>query len=661
MNTQPLFLDQPLQFDQAKLAGMLTRLNDNVDMWPKQIMEEAYKQIPYLSHFMTDIVLDKVDEEKGYAFGSIVVSPRTEMGVEERVEAELSKGHIPIIVKEQQLYPLDVLLVGRHYMPLTEQRIRESLFRHDTFDAPRDRPPDYSLVNELYPPLRATEGGFGGSGVKLGSAIPLLPQLHGTIRPDHKERFLKEATADSVLAAYANADEGVQAAYESAINLKLANYEKTAEFNWRQIKPNVVQLQKLANGNVMVKWANTDMFAPNQEEVPPSVAEEMLGDQDLVAQMENDGTVTMSPEAAVKETLDLDEIRTVDQFGLWTVQDTVGANLTGWAFPNLMTLDMQVMPLVLFTNGSQYALQENVAGKIVGKSTDIPKGVPNGYGVLYYVDHGNAKAFIPMTITTSYRGPDGRQVYMGQCDMGDPVSFSFEEGLRMPARLGDSEWALPNTFCWLPLKSKTELVAEPALFMKTANRRWTETVEIVGDGDVFSFRGPAVAKLAEAQVKFMDRPQAEFLGVSLGIDPLFLKDSLTKAASGQLVTIKNLRHLTPAHEKLAGARAQISAAFSQLDHPIRNYLLVKEASVLDDAMTADKVLGLGFINAENISTFVDMLPQLDECSSKLSELLVAVRLGLRDVPEAAVERMLVALEDVIKGLKALQQKEMPLA
>ena len=84
---------------------------------------------------------------------------------------------------------------------------------------------------------------------------------------------------------------------------------------------------------------------------------------------------------------------------------------------------------------------------------------------------------------------------------------------------------------------------------------------------------------------------------------------------------------------------------------------MKEAAVLDDATSADKILGLGFLNEDNVATFIDMLPSLEETSSKMSELLVAVRVGLKDIPESAVERMLFSLESVINGLKSLQQKE----
>ena len=155
MQTQPLFLDKPLQFGgEEKLAGMLTKLSDNIDNWPQEIIQEAYKQCPYLSEFTPAVVLDKVDEERGYAFGSIEIRPKSAMTVEERNESGLGVAHIPLIVKEQMLSPMDVFLCGKKYFHLTESRIREALFRPEPFDAARLRPYDPALINDLQPLFR---------------------------------------------------------------------------------------------------------------------------------------------------------------------------------------------------------------------------------------------------------------------------------------------------------------------------------------------------------------------------------------------------------------------------------------------------------------------------------------------------------------------------
>lgn len=666
MNTQPLFLDAPLSFGgEEKLAGMLTRLGDNVDNWQQEIVQEAYKQLPFLSDFEVHVIIDKVDEERGYAFGSIEVSPKSAMTVEEMNGAGLSKAHIPLVVKEQMLSPLDIFLSGKKYYRLTEARLREALFRAETFDAARTRPYDPSLVHDLQPPIRAGYGGFGAGGVKMGAAyelerMPLLPLLHGRVREAHLER-LKTAMAkdQSLFSSVMNGSEGMKAAFASAISLRPTDLEKSAAHVASKIRPTVVQLKKLGTDRVMVKWATADMFAPQEEEIPMAAAQDMMGDEDLTAELEGDGTVTMSPDSTVKQTLEAEEVKVADSFGLWKVQQTTGETMIGWVFPQLMDLDLNVLPLSLFNNGSQHALQDNIAGEPAGKSLDIPKSVPRGYGALYYTDHGTAKAFVPMTISSSMRDPGGLK-FMAQTDMGDQVTFSFAEGLKKPARVGESEWVIPNYFNWMPLRGKTELVSEPALFSKLgAAKQMSSSVDIVGDSaGIYSFRGPAIAKVAQQHTKFVDRGQAMFLGVALGMDRGFCKEALDRARRGERVSVAGLKVLGSLKEKMAGIRAGLKKELAELDPPIHNYFLAKEASILDDALTADKILGLGFLNAENISTFIELLPALNAASSKLAELLVAVRIGLNEVPEVAVERMLAALEDVIRGLKSLQQKDL---
>jgi hypothetical protein len=664
METQPLFLDSKLRFGgEEKLAGMLTRLGDNTDTWPQEITQEAYKQLPFLSDFEPNVVLDKVDEERGFAFGSIEVRPKTAMTMEEQHTSSIEKVHIPIVVKEHMLSPFDVFLHGKDYQHLTEGRIRGALFRPESFDAARTRPYDPSMVHDLQPPIRAGYGGFGSGGVKTGSieelqVIPLLPQLHGRVRQDHLDR-LKEACADpSLRAQVTNGHEGVLAAFNSAIGLEPADLEKTANLLANRIRPTVVQFRKLENGKVMMKWANAEMYAPQSEELPMDVVQDIAGEQDMSTAFEADGTFTASPDAPVKETMEAEEVKVADSFGLWKVQDTNGNSMIGWVFPNVLSMDMKPLPLALFNNGSQYALQEHIAGEMAGKSTDLPKGTPKGYGCLYYIDHGTAKAFLPMTVSSTMRGPDGMVRYVASDDLGESCNFYFSDAMKSVVKVGPNDYCVPAMVNWMPLRGKSELVSEPLAFSKTSSSR-VATAELIGDGDVFDWRGPAVAKLAHDQTKSLKRHDAEFLGVALGIHPQFVKKALDQVSrGGAMMSYDNLKVITPLHEKHKEAHAKVRKDLDELEVPIHNYFLAKEASILNDALTADKILGLGFLNAENVASFVDMLPSLEACSSKLAELLVAVRVGMEDIPEVAVERMLAAMEDVIRGLKSLRQKEL---
>lgn len=655
METQPLFLDNELHFDgEEKYAGMLTRMGDNVDEWPQEITQEAYKQIPYLSDFEVNVVLDKVDEQKGFAYGSIDLRPKSAMNQEEQQHSPLEKVHVPIVVKDNMLHPMDIFLVGKQFAHLTEGRLRSALFRPEEFDVPRTRPFDPSLVHDLHPPIRS------GGGIKTGSAeleyVPLLPQLQGQVRQDHIDR-LKTACQDPSLHSHiVNGGEGTRAAFESALSLETSDRVKVASVVKDSIRPNVVQIKALLDGNFLVKRANSDMFLPQEETIPLDVANDLAGEEDITAMAEGDGTITASPDAPVKETMNAEEVTVADAFGLYKVQDTNGSSLIGWVFPQLLSMDMEPMPLSLFTNGSQHAVQEGIAGVMAGKATDLPKGVPQGYGALYYIDHGTAKAFVPMTVNSSMRDPSGTLKFVATDDMGNHFTFYFSDAMRTVVKVGGSDYCVPSQVNWMPLKGSTELVSNPMGFSKTAST-YAGKAELIGDKDVFTWRGPAVAKLASAQTKFLDRADAEFIGVALGVSPGFIKEALGRAAKGEVMDFQDLRVITPFHEKMAAAKESVKKDLADMPMPIHNYFLAKEASLMEDALTADKILGLGFLNAENVSTFIEMIPQLESTSSKIAEMLLASRIGMKDVSEVALERMLKALDDVIRGLKSLRHRE----
>lgn len=655
MDTQPLFLDTNLKFEgQVKIAGTLAKLNDNSDYWTQEISQEAYKRLPFLSNYEVNIVLDRVDDVRGYAFGSVEVRPRSDLSQSERESRPILVANIPIIIKENMLYPFDVFVVEGRYRYLTEERLNEALFRPDTFDAVRQRPVEYSLSHELIPPALSATGGFGIGGLKTAS-IPLLPLLDGRVLEDHKGRLHEALQDPSVKVAFANSTEGVKAALLSASKLEPSDPTKTAEAVWDRIRPNVVQISKLASGQYRVRYTNTSAYSPREEIVSEKTAQALAGP--AAETLSEEESVTASPEMPASESSPIEGLGMADSFGLWTVKDASGRDLVGWVFPEIMTCDGQPTGLKLFTNGSVYAIQDEIAGRPGGDSMELPNAEPSGRGCFYSKIGGQPIVHNPITIINTAVGPDGLKKYIGEKDTGEPVIISKAEGVQMAAKVADGEYIIPATYGWMPLTEEVELIRDPSLMSKVAQRSWERIVEIVGDADVFSFRGGPLAKVAESNSKFLNRKDAEFLGAALGMSNSLVKSALDKAARGDLVAINNCRTLGNAQEKMAQARDQVRRELAILEHPIRNYFLLKEASVLSDAMTADKILGLGFLNAENVATFIDLLPGLDEASENIAELLIASRLGLQDVPEAALERMLFAIEDVIRGLKILQQKE----
>jgi hypothetical protein len=81
----------------------------------------------------------------------------------------------------------------------------------------------------------------------------------------------------------------------------------------------------------------------------------------------------------------------------------------------------------------------------------------------------------------------------------------------------------------------------------------------------------------------------------------------------------------------------------------------KNAAAMVGTDTVDAVLALNFLNPENVSTFLDELPLLQNAVTKLASLVLATQLGLQTVPKTAAVRAMFALDDVITGLKGLRE------
>jgi hypothetical protein len=82
--------------------------------------------------------------------------------------------------------------------------------------------------------------------------------------------------------------------------------------------------------------------------------------------------------------------------------------------------------------------------------------------------------------------------------------------------------------------------------------------------------------------------------------------------------------------------------------------LVKEASILEDPKAVDVVLGLNFINEDNVNRYIDNIDGLKKLSSDMAEMIVASRMGLSDVDEGAASKILDSTETVINGLENLK-------
>jgi hypothetical protein len=134
-----------------------------------------------------------------------------------------------------------------------------------------------------------------------------------------------------------------------------------------------------------------------------------------------------------------------------------------------------------------------------------------------------------------------------------------------------------------------------------------------------------------------------------GVSPEYTQQKLAHvhATHKGRIEIPVVRQVTPtrSYEVKTAALTKVCSKLSRF--------LVKHASELRDPNITDKLLALNFLNPRNVSMFIGYLPNLEESTSQLTNLLVASRLGESTVNEGACVEALRSLEDVVTGLKML--------
>ena len=756
MTMQPLFFTPEVEFD--KVAGAEVTLQDDPNQWPTDIMQEVYKQCPFVADFEPQVTMDKVDGERGFGFGHIEIQNKTEIqhgadpaGV---AAAGIQKVRIPVVIKDKRLQPLDLMVTADNKLfPLTENRLRQTIFRPQAFDITGRGPGDMSMIGQLYPPYRQNYG-FGGGGatmnVGMGKEGSAFESFLADAYEEAKEAGVKKALNLSTVGSYLKKQTNPQALagashsmmsrgaqmvgeggasaakgqkYLAGANIaatkatagmpkaasilsailptvsqkdydgffaklagdtglqrqlvanghatgasiqKLAEFvptteEKTAAAARSGIVPTVLQLQKTEQG-YLLKTASHEYWAPKEEQLDRGEAYKKLGSKIVLAADETGSVTTMVGQpVAEPESPEADVPMRVDTFGMYKVQDEQGRHLVGYVFPNLIDTDGTSLPIALFTNGSQYAVQSDIAGVHAGHGGSIFEGTPKGSGCFYHVlSNGKAEATVPMTVKGSINDQENGVTLQCVTYDGREVQVVVQKNIQavMPSPDGD-HLLIPDTFSWLPLDKAedTKLVETPEGFNKEAQAKWAfSSVTVRGGGGAYSVSGFPVEKLASEDRSFLSIDDTMFLLAGLGTDMDYVQEKLGQLeASNRAVEMRVAHYIHPLEAKIAHMVEKTAQRLFPLTKAAGSLKkdLLKEAAVIPDPTAVDTVLSLGFLSAENLGVFISYLPKIDEAQEKICELLLAARLGLRNIPVPALEKAMRTVEEVLEGLHEL--------
>ena len=529
---------------------------------------------------------------------------------------------------------------------------------------------------------------------KLEKKGSLLAEILPTIGPAALDSFWGKIQGDQGLqAAFTKNAQAAAGPLKLLADHNPMSPEKVASINMANyVHPTVVQLVRLDDG-YMVKAASHLCWRPTKQVIGRGELVERFGVKVAFA-VDTSGCVTMADDATAKEEVEKKaEYQAVSAPGIYKVQDSEGKELVGYVIPNLVDVDGSPLPVALFTNGSQATVQAEIFGEPVNTGANLPEGPVQGQGFFFAINQdGEIQATLPLTLQGSHQMGNEPSTFSGEVYDGRPVEVSLQPNIQEPIGTEEGKLLLPAHWRWSSLEGAQQVALaggdEAAMEAKQPEGggepgpegpEAPETSEVPtgedsnpkedagyssgsvnvkqsqayvwarSSGETFSLSGPALEKIAS---EFMDFDSALFLLGGLGVDLGYGATKLAHSMSGarpERIAIGRYITLEEDLEKEAHARAVTKLA----SFPSLKMNLVKEAAVIPDPTAVDTVLSLGFVNPENIMSFVSYLPTIDDAQTKMCELLLAARLGLQDVPTTALERAVRSTEEAIEGLKII--------
>lgn len=673
MQVDPLF--------STKVAA--TPLDEDPTKWGAQILQELYRSVPEASEYNPQVVMLRQDPEQGFALGVVVISGQTDSALSAATPTQTTskRALIPVVIKNNELCPLDLVMTdNRKMLPLTGARLREALFRPNTFDMMTDDSSDQNLYSLFYPPGRSsntpTSGFSGSSGDSVG-------YIYGPGFKTSSDRALKAGILTTILPTMSQHDldalsEKVAAHPQMAAQLRenpafLAVMAKLSEYDGRLLRdgdPEILMDKAASYAGVDVaqfgwdpvqetywmKTASRSLYSLHRDAISRGELLQKIG-AELTSKVDTEGTVTIADPVKDEEPLNTaaSHWELVSKPGVYRVKTTAGAEMTGWVLPSLIDFDGTHLPMAAFTNGAAASIQSEVVGsKVTDSAVNLPEAKPTGSGLFYVATGSSIEATVPFKIVGAEAAPDGSDVLHVISLTGTPHTLRFVDGVRAMVPSGE-EVILPRSAKFLPMNQEAPVPLIDSLDAVKTAAYVQPHIELRHGGDVIALTFHALPELESCTPKVASVDDTIFTLCAAGVSPA-RAHGLVKQAEVSMRTIhafglQDVRAVSSFMEPvMKTAAAKVAAA-----HALRRDLL-KEASVLPDIQTVDSVLSLNYINPENIRLYVGKLPYLERALNTICELTLFARLGMTAVPEHAASRASRAMDEVIQGLKGLAMR-----
>jgi len=370
---------------------------------------------------------------------------------------------------------------------------------------------------------------------------------------------------------------------------------------------------------------------------------------------------------------DTERVELCDEYDLYQVRKTNGVTVDGYVVPKVINFEMSRVPMKIFIGAGMATMQDEIVGvrsKRPMKPIRSTEPKVGQTGTFIYEKKGEfgkkeAVATVPISISSIWLECDCH--YMSVKDINGntftlKVKFNEDspfDSIKRIANIGTGDkkiYYMPPEFKWCPMEGFHKLTRNiPEYSIKTASEKLTvNPIHVISTGHgYYSVKG--VDKYA-SELKWdktnISEANLKFLLASMKV-PLADIDRGVKLANAKgNVQFHGVDYPKFYSEKIA-QHIPLATRLVKISSLLKSNL-IKEASHIDNNQTVDSLLSLNFVNPDNISKFIGYIPQLKATISTLCSILLASRLGIKEIPEEPTSKALYRIIEVVEGLEKLR-------
>lgn len=648
-----LFIDTPEMHD-----ATLHKMSNDIESWPEDIIQKLKERVPKMAGMNSMVKFMKKDEENGTATGSVVINSPEKTAV------------VPIIIKDFMLYPMDIMVAKQKLLPLTpdyfdavfdDNNVFQKLEEYPTYSG-LGRFEDANMWEAIYPPSLGRYA-YASAGYPILDAIS--DNVDGsTIKESIKSE--KQATA-----RYYN--NGHLDVLKKVANLQPVNMKEFGRAADKLIPNSVVMVLKEGPNKYTSLTTSDEVFHPGIQTMDrESTCGFMSTISDRVEDTMNEVDQNGEKMLVVPEGDDDVFLARADdhvpvqanEYDHYSVRTKTGVNVEGIVIPKVIDFDQEVKGVKIFLGKTMNSVQEEIYGARLRHSGytlegSFPKVGQTGTFV-FNPDPSHGLATIPVTIKSVYEDC-GKYVLKVYTLAGEPLKLiicpktRLERIAKVPSEKHPT-YMLPGKMKWVAMDNMGEVSNSPHDYIiKSAAQVLTnKPVTLIPTGyGQYSVKG--VSKYAAAagwDHTNLSEGQVKFILSAMSCPQEKIASSLKYAKRAGRAELHNLRFTPLHHEKWAKYKPLVEK-LQKFSSEVRCNLY-KEASYIDNSQTVDALLALNFINPENMSKFINMVPSLKAAVSSLASCLLASRLGMKEIPESSASTAMQKLIEVVTGLERLR-------